>query len=76
MVDWEMRSLRWTLILEGRKHMLRTLTSDTDYLLAITVGSGKKLYAVSECGGVQRVPWLSLLWPTLRQLMGYMANEG
>jgi hypothetical protein len=75
-VDWEMRSLLWVLILEGCKHVIGTLTSGTGSLMAITIGSGRKLYVVSEHGGVQRVQQLSLPRPTSRQTVGYGANVG
>jgi hypothetical protein len=64
-VDWEMRSLLWVLILEGRKLEIRTLALGTNSILDV-IGQfwPKILYVVSERGGVQRVQRLSLLWPT------------
>jgi hypothetical protein len=35
-VDWEMRSILWVLILEGRKLKIRTLTSGISSLLDVT----------------------------------------
>jgi hypothetical protein len=46
-VDREMKSLLWVLILKGLKHVIGTLASGTGSLLDITVGSGRKLYAIS-----------------------------
>jgi hypothetical protein len=35
-VDWEMRSILWVLIIEGRKLKIRTLTSGISSLLDVT----------------------------------------
>jgi hypothetical protein len=75
-VDREMMSLLWVLILEGHKHVIGILASGTGSPLAIKVGFDRKLYAVSKCGGVQRVQRLSLPRPTSRRTVGYEANEG
>jgi hypothetical protein len=75
-VDWEMGSLLWVLILEGRKFEIRTLASGTSSLLDVTGRFWPKALCRIRMWGSTKGPTTVATAAYPYQSVRYRANEG